>query len=228
MLLHIPGVLTPEELAFCRKTLSEADWSDGKATAGQQSAKAKQNLQVPLDHPAHRALGDLVLRALGRNVLFNSAVLPLRVVPPLFNRYDVGMRFDAHVDNAIRPIPGAGGMRVRTDVSSTLFLTGPDEYEGGELLLHDASGTQEIRLPAGDMIVYDTTLLHSVAPVTSGSRWASFFWTQSMVRESSRRQILFDLDQGIMNLRQRLADDDEAVLGLVNTYHNLMRQWCEL
>jgi len=228
MLLHIPGVLTPEELAFCRKTLSEADWSDGKMTAGQQSAKAKQNLQVPLDHPAHRALGDLVLRALGRNALFNSAVLPLRVVPPLFNRYDTGMRFDAHVDNAIRPIPGTGGMRIRTDVSSTLFLTEPEEYEGGELLLHDASGTQQVKLPAGDMIIYDTTRLHSVAPVTSGSRWASFFWTQSMVRESSRRRNLFDLDQSIIDLRQRLPDDDPAVLNLVNVYHNLMRQWCEL
>ena len=228
MLLHVPGVLSPEELIDIREGLAAADWGDGKATAGQQSAKAKHNLQVPLDHPAHRALGEVVLRALGRNALFNSAVLPLRVVPPLFNRYDVGMRFDVHVDNAIRPIGPSGGARVRTDVSSTLFLTDPAEYDGGELLMYEARGVQPVKLPAGDMIVYDTTVLHGVAPISRGSRWASFFWTQSMVRDAGAREMLFDLDQAIIDLRRRLPDDDAAVLSLVKVYHNLMRQWCEL
>ncbi|MCX2562073.1 Fe2+-dependent dioxygenase [Acetobacter farinalis] len=228
MLLHIPEVLTPEELAHCRTVLHAADWRDGKVTAGQQSAKAKHNLQLPLDHPQHRELADLVLRALGRNPLFNSAVVPRRVVPPLFNRYDAGMSFGAHVDNAVRPIPGTGGMRIRTDVSSTLFLSDPEEYDGGELCIYDESGVREIKLPAGDMIVYDTTVLHSVAPVTRGSRWASFFWTQSMIREDSQRRLLFELDRAIIDLRTRLPDDDPAVLKLVNCYHNLMRQWCEM
>lgn len=228
MLLHIPQVLTAEELAQCRAVMDTADWKDGKVTAGQQSAKAKNNLQLPLNHPEHRTLADLVLRALGRNPLFNSAVIPLRVVPPLFNRYDPGMEFRAHVDNAVRPIPGSGGMRIRTDVSSTLFLNDPEEYEGGELVIYDESGTREIKLPAGDMIVYDTTVLHSVEPVTEGSRLASFFWTQSMVRDESQRRVLFTLDQQIMDLRSRLPDDDPAILGLVNVYHNLMRQWCDV
>lgn len=228
MLLHIPQVLTPEEVAQCRAILQGSDWRDGRVTAGQQSAQVKHNLQLPADHPDQRVLGEIVLRALGRNVLFNSATVPLRVAPPLFNRYDVGMRFEAHVDNAIRPIPNAGGLRLRTDISSTLFLTDPEDYEGGELVMHEASGHQAVKLPAGDMIVYDTTVLHSVEPITRGSRWASFFWTQSMVRDSNRRQILFDLDQSIIALRQRLADHDPEVLQLVNVYHNLMRQWCEL
>lgn len=228
MLLHIPDVLTKEELARCCSVLEAASWGDGKVTAGQQSARAKNNLQLPLNHPEHRELAELILRALGRNVLFNSAVIPLRVVPPLFNRYDVGMEFRAHVDNAVRPVPDSGGLRIRTDVSSTLFLTDPDEYDGGELVIYDESGTREVKLPAGDMIVYDTTVLHSVQPVTRGSRWASFFWTQSMVREDSQRRLLFDFDQRIMDLRSRLPDDDVAVLGLVNVYHNLMRQWCDL
>ncbi|GAN63507.1 hydroxylase [Acetobacter indonesiensis NRIC 0313] len=228
MMLHIPNVLTPQELAHCRAVLAEADWQDGKATAGQQSAKAKHNLQLPLNHPQHRELAELVLRALGRNPTFNSAVMPFRVVPPLFNRYDAGMGFGAHVDNAVRPIPDSGGMRVRTDVSSTLFLSHPEEYDGGELCIYDEAGTQEIKLPAGDMIVYETTVLHSVAPVTHGSRWASFFWTQSMVRDESRRRVLYDLDRTVMDLRTRLPDDDPAILQLVNCYHNLMRQWCDL
>ncbi|MCG4257302.1 Fe2+-dependent dioxygenase [Acetobacter senegalensis] len=228
MMLHIPDVLTPEELTHCRSVLEKADWQDGKATAGQQSAKAKHNLQLPLNHPQHRELAELVLRALGRNRVFNSAVVPFRVVPPLFNRYDAGMAFGAHVDNAVRPIPDSGGMRVRTDVSCTLFLSHPEDYDGGELCIYDEAGVQEIKLPAGDMIVYDTTVLHSVAPVTRGSRWASFFWTQSMVREESRRRVLYDLDQAVMDLRTRLSDHDPAVLQLVNCYHNLMRQWCDL
>ncbi|GBQ31196.1 Fe2+-dependent dioxygenase [Gluconacetobacter azotocaptans] len=228
MLLHIPELLSRDELAHCRTVLAQADWGDGRVTAGPQSAQAKHNLQLPLNHPDHRALADLVLGALARNALFTSAAVPHRTVPPLFNRYDVGMEFGAHVDNAIRYIPGSDGLRIRTDISATLFLTEPEEYDGGELLVHDASGTQAVKLPAGDMIVYDTTVLHSVAPVTRGSRWASFFWTQSLIREGSLRRILFDLDRTIMGLRARLPDDDPDILGLVNCYHNLMRQWCTL
>ena len=228
MLLHIPSVLSRDDLLHIRSQLQTGEWVDGRGTAGSQSAQAKRNLQIAPESELGRELSTFILRKLGTNPLFNSAVLPLRVVPPLFNRYDVGMRFGAHVDNALRPIPSSGGQRIRTDVSSTLFLSGPDEYEGGELLIHDSSGEQAIKLPAGDMIVYPTTALHSVSEVTHGSRWASFFWTQSMVREESRRRVLYDLDQAVMDLRTRLSDHDPAVLQLVNCYHNLMRQWCDL
>jgi len=227
MLLHIPAVLTPEEVAYCRKVMDQAEWSDGRATAGQQSAKAKNNLQLSLTSDENRELRDIVLRALGRNPAFNSAAIPRRVVPPLFNRYDVGMTFAPHVDNAVRPIHETGE-RIRTDLSSTLFLSEPDEYDGGELIIYEPSGSQEIKLPAGDMILYPTTALHSVAPITRGTRLASFFWTQSMIAEQSRRQILFDLDATIMDLTTRTGDNDPSVLRLTNIYHNLMRQWCEV
>ena len=175
MLLHIPEILTAEEVATCRQRLEAADWVDGRATAGDQSAKVKHNLQVPENSAAGRELGDIVLRALGRNPMFASAVMPLRVYPPMFNRYDVGMTFNTHVDNAIRNV--AGGGRMRTDVSTTLFLTPPEDYDGGELVIEDTYGTQAVKLPAGDAVVYPGTSLHRVNPVTRGSRWASFFWT---------------------------------------------------
>ncbi|BAK82686.1 Fe2+-dependent dioxygenase [Komagataeibacter medellinensis] len=229
MLLHIPALLNVDELAYCRETLKNAQWTDGRETAGVQSAKAKNNLQLGRDTPACRELGEIVLRALGRNTLFNSAVLPYRVSPPLFNRYENGMQFGAHVDNAIRGIL-AGGIhtRIRTDVSSTLFFSDPDEYEGGELTMHANGNEQAIRLPAGDMVLYPTTVLHSVTPVTRGSRLAAFFWSQSMIAEESRRQIMFDLDMQVTSLRERLGDGDPAVLSLTNIYHNMMRQWCIL
>ncbi|MCP1242957.1 Fe2+-dependent dioxygenase [Acetobacter lambici] len=227
MLVHIPKVLTKEEVARFRQILEQQNWVDGKVTAGDQSAKAKYNLQIPQDSDAARHLGDLILQALGRNPLFHSAALPLRVYPPLFNRYDEGMQFDMHVDNAIRPIPDTG-FRLRTDVSSTLFLSAPDEYDGGELVIQDTYGQQSVKLPAGDMVVYPSTSLHAVSPITRGSRWASFFWTQSMVRDDTQRALLYQFDNSIMETRKTLPDNHPAVLGLTATYHNLMRQWTEL
>ncbi|QEO16949.1 Fe2+-dependent dioxygenase [Acetobacter vaccinii] len=227
MLVHIPGLLTPAELAHCRQTLEQSEWVDGKVTAGEQSAKAKYNLQIPQDSEVSRSLSDLILRALGRNPTFNSAALPMRVFPPLFNRYDAGMEFRAHVDNAIRPLPGAG-FRIRTDVSSTLFLSEPEEYDGGELLIEDTYGTQSVKLPAGDLVLYPSSSIHSVAPVTRGSRWASFFWSQSMVKDDTNRTLLYNFDRSIIQVRQSMSDDHPAVLGLTATYHNLIRQWAEL
>lgn len=227
MLVHIPKVLTADEVAYFRQILEQQSWVDGKVTAGDQSAKAKYNLQIPQESEASKHLGDLILQALGRNPVFHSAALPLRVYPPLFNRYDQGMQFDMHVDNAIRPVPDTG-FRVRTDVSSTLFLSGPDEYDGGELVIQDTYGQQTVKLPAGDMVVYPSTSLHAVSPITRGSRWASFFWTQSMVRDDTRRALLYQFDRAIMETRQSLPDNHSAVLGLTATYHNLMRQWAEL
>ncbi|MXV44859.1 Fe2+-dependent dioxygenase [Saccharibacter sp. 17.LH.SD] len=227
MMLHIPAVLSPEELTYLRSRLQEGEWVDGRKTAGGQSASVKNNLQIPPDSPLGRELSTFILRKLGTNPLFNSAVQPLRVVPPLFNRYDKGMSFGAHVDNALRPIPGTG-QRIRTDVSSTLFMSDLDEYEGGELVLYGPSEEKVVRLPAGDMIVYPTRALHSVTPVTRGSRWAAFFWAQSMVRSQEHRDILFDLDQTIMNLMSRFGPEDQEVLRLTNVYHNLQRSWAEL
>ncbi|NHN85342.1 Fe2+-dependent dioxygenase [Acetobacter musti] len=227
MLVHIPGILTSDEISFCRGKLIESEWIDGKVTAGEQSAKAKRNLQIPQDSEAGRELGELVLHALGRNPTFTSAALPLRVFPPLFNRYDTGMHFHAHVDNAIRPIPGSG-FRIRTDVSSTLFLTSPEDYDGGELIIQDTFGTQNVKLAAGDLVLYPSTSLHSVRPVTRGSRWASFFWTQSMVKDDTKRALLYEFDRSIIEARKILPDDHAAILGLTATYHNLVRQWAEL
>ena len=227
MLVRIPQLLKPAEVARCRATLETLPWVDGKVTAGVQSAIAKQNLQVPQDAPEARQLGETILQALGINALFISAALPLRVYPPLFNRYDAGMRFDAHVDNAIRTVPGAN-FRIRTDLSATLFLSEPDEYEGGELIVEDTYGTHSVKLPAGDMVLYPATSLHRVAEVTGGSRWASFFWIQSMVRDDGQRSHLFELDTAIQDLRTQLPDDNRAVKTLTASYHNLLRRWAEL
>ena len=226
MLLHIPEVLTAEEVATCRQRLEAADWVDGRATAGDQSAKVKHNLQVPENSAAGRELGDIVLRALGRNPMFASAVMPLRVYPPMFNRYDVGMTFNTHVDNAIRNV--AGGGRMRTDVSTTLFLTPPEDYDGGELVIEDTYGTQAVKLPAGDAVVYPGTSLHRVNPVTRGSRWASFFWSQSMIDDDRKRRMLFEMDMSIIQLRMTVPDDHPGILGLTGCYHNLMRMWCKV
>ncbi len=190
MLVHIPDVLTPEEVQHCRQVLESSRWVDGRVTAGDQAAKSKNNLQIPVDSAEARALGDIVLNALGRNPTYNSAALPLRVLPPMFNRYDVGMTFGAHVDNSIRTVPGTGGMRMRADVSTTIFLTEPDEYDGGELLVEDSYGTHSVKLPAGHMVVYPASSLHRVVPITRGSRWASFFWAQSMIKDDGLRTML--------------------------------------
>jgi PKHD-type hydroxylase len=225
MLLHLEGVLSADLVAHCRARLSAAEWVDGRVTAGEQSAKAKNNLQVPEDSATARELGELILGALGRHAGFVSAALPLRVFPPLFNRYDVGMGFGAHVDNAVR---FAGAVRYRTDVSATLFLTDPDDYEGGELIVEDAYGEHAVKLPAGDLILYPATSLHRVAPITRGSRWASFFWLQSMVKSDEQRTLLWDLDTAIQALSAKVGQADPAVVSLTGTYHNLVRMWAEV
>lgn len=227
MMLHIPQVLSTDELSDLRARLRAGSWEDGRKTAGGQSASVKNNLQISPSSELGKELSTLVLKKLGTNLLYNSAVVPLRVVPPLFNRYDEGMSFGAHVDNALRPIPGTG-QRIRTDVSSTLFISDLDEYDGGELVLYGPSEEKMVRLPAGDMIVYPTTALHSVTPITRGSRWASFFWAQSMIRSQEHRSILFDLDQSIVNLMNRFGPKDVEVLRLTNVYHNMLRTWSEL
>jgi len=225
MLLHIEGVLSPDQVAHCRARLAAADWVDGKVTAGEQSARAKHNLQVPEDAPAARELGEMILGALGRNPAFVSAALPLRVFPPLFNRYDVGMGFGAHVDNAIR---FAGPVRFRTDVSATLFLSDPGDYDGGELIVEDAYGEHAVKLPAGDMILYPATSLHRVAPITRGSRWASFFWAQSMVKSDEQRGLLHELDTAVQALTLQVGQGDPSLVSLAGAYNNLLRMWSEV
>jgi PKHD-type hydroxylase len=226
-LIQIPDVLTADEVAKVRSVIEAATWIDGKVTAGQQAAQAKLNLQIPEGSPAALEAGDVILRALGRNALFNSAALPFRVLPPLFNRYDTGMKFDAHVDGAIRAIPAAN-MRMRADVSSTLFLTPPEDYDGGELVIEDVYGSHEVKLPAGHMVVYPATSLHKVNVITRGSRWSSFFWTQSMVKDDGLRTLLYDLDRGIIEVRRSLNGDTPGTLVLTSVYHNLLRREAEL
>lgn len=227
MLVHIPEVLTPDQVRHCREVMTRADWVDGRVTAGHQSSQVKRNLQLPESTPEARELGDIVLAALNRNPLFMSAVLPKTIFPPLFNRYDAdgGMNFGSHVDNAIRTIPGTH-IRVRTDVSSTLFLSSPEEYDGGELVVEDTYGAHSVKLPAGDMVVYPGTSVHHVTKVTRGSRIASFFWTESMIADVTRRAMMFDLDMSIIRLN---ADHPEhsSVVTLTSLYHNLLRQWAE-
>ncbi|SEI12694.1 Fe2+-dependent dioxygenase [Paracoccus alkenifer] len=226
MLITIPDLLTPEELAYMRQILEGTSWVDGRTTAGDQAVKVKNNLQVPQDSPEARELGNIVLRALGRNATYSSAVLPAQILPPMFNRYDEGMTFGAHVDGSIRVVPGTG-QRIRTDVSTTVFLTPPEDYDGGELIVHDTYGQHSVKLPAGHAVIYPATSLHSVTPVTRGSRWGSFFWAQSMVRDDWRRHMLYDLDMSIMRIRSMLPDDDPAVTGLTAHYHNMIRHWAE-
>ena len=227
MLVKIESVLTKEEVAHCRSVLEGTQWVDGRVTAGAQSALAKHNLQAPENAPQARALGEIVLRALGTNAAFNSAAIPFRVFPPLFNRYDVGMKFGAHVDNAIRFIAGPN-IRVRTDLSATLFLTPPEDYDGGELVIQDTYGEQSVKFAAGDMVLYPASSLHRVEPVTRGSRWASFFWIQSMVKDDGARGMLYQLDQAIIKTRSELGDKHAAVLELTAVYHNLLRRWAEV
>lgn len=226
MMLHIPGVLTREQVADMRRRLDESQWVDGRATVGTQGAKVKQNRQLPDTSPLGVELGQIVLQALANNPLFFSAALPLRTCPPLFNCYAGGEHYGAHVDGSMRRIPGSGQW-LRTDVSSTLFLSDPEEYDGGELIVTDQYGEHEVKLPAGDLILYPSTSIHRVQPVTRGARICSFFWTQSMVRDDMRRGMLLELDQNIQSLRARLGDSPEMV-GLTGHYHNLLRQWSEV
>ena len=225
MLARIPDILSATQLAECGRALTGADWVDGRATAGHRSEKVKDNLQVPEGHPVARQLGGIVLTALERNPLFLSAALPLKIVPPLFNRYEDGQTYGDHVDGAIRPVTGTPH-RVRTDLSATLFISEPDEYDGGELVITDIFGTHRVKLPAGDLILYPGTSLHRVVPVTRGVRLASFFWIESMVREDSQRQLLFDLDTAIQELAATVPEN-QAVDRLLNVYHNLLRRWAD-
>jgi PKHD-type hydroxylase len=226
MLIQIPDVLTHEQVAEARRALDAAEWQDGRVTAGHQSSRAKHNEQLPDDHPVARQLGEMIVRALQSNPLFIAAALPLRVFPPLFNRYAGGQSFGNHVDNAIRQVPGAP-MRIRTDLSATLFLAGPDEYDGGELLVEDTYGVHRVKLPAGHMVLYPSSSLHNVQPVTRGARVASFFWIQSMIRDDGERTLLFDLD-GAIQLLNRDVPDHHAAVQLTSVYHNLLRRWAEM
>ena len=226
MLLHVPEVLTPDELRQCRDLLRDAPWTDGRATAGAQSAVVKNNEQLPTRCEQAQALQAIVLRALERHPLFFSAALPKRIFPPMFNRYGgTANTYGPHVDMAVRHT-AQGGVRVRTDVSCTLFFADPDEYDGGELEIDDTFGNRQVKLPAGDMVLYPGTSVHGVAPVTRGHRLASFFWVESMVRSDEQRRLLFDLDMALMRLREREGESAEAV-ALTGTYHNLLRMWAD-
>jgi PKHD-type hydroxylase len=226
MLLQIPDVLTAAQVSEARQMLDAAEWVDGRVTAGHQSARAKHNSQLPEDHPTSRQLGDMVLTALQRNPLFISAALPLRVFPPLFNRYEGGQSFGNHVDNAIRQLPGSA-LRIRTDLSATLFLAEPSEYDGGELVVEDTYGVHTVKLPAGHMVLYPSTSLHNVRPVTRGARVASFFWIQSLVRDDGARTLLFDLDTAIQRVAAETPNSTTPVQ-LTAVYHNLLRRWAEM
>ncbi|KAB0640384.1 PKHD-type hydroxylase [Burkholderia stagnalis] len=226
MLVHIPNVLTHEQVRTLRARLDGAGdaWVDGRATAGYSGAPVKRNQQIAEHSPLARELGDVILAALERHPLFISAALPNQVYPPLFNRYEGGMTFGSHVDGAVRVLPN--GVKLRTDVSCTLFLSEPDAYDGGELVIEDAYGVQQVKLPAGDLVVYPATSLHQVTPVTRGVRVASFFWVQSLVRSDAQRALLFDMDTAIQRLNASDADA-QARRSLVGCYHNLLRLWSE-
>lgn len=223
MIVEIEDVLDGGTLSRFRDALDQAPWADGKVTAGYQSALAKNNLQLPQDDATARALGGEIQSALARNLLFQSAGLPAEVFPPLFNRYGVGHGFGAHVDNALRPLPEGG--RMRTDLSATLFLSDPEAYDGGELVIEDTFGSHAIKLKAGSMILYPATSLHSVTPVTRGVRTAAFFWVRSVIPDDGRRAILFDMDLAIQGLRGAVGDTHPSLIALTGCYHNLVRQW---
>ncbi|HVR97042.1 MAG TPA: Fe2+-dependent dioxygenase [Thermoanaerobaculia bacterium] len=226
MLLQVPDVLTPDQVAQARKVLDEAAWVDGKVTAGHQSARAKDNMQLPEDSPVARELGQMVLAALQRSPLFITAALPLQVFPPLFNRYQGGQSFGTHVDNSIRQVPGTPH-RIRTDLSATLFFSAPEEYDGGELVVEDTYGVHAVKLSAGHLVLYPSTSLHHVRPVSRGARISSFFWIQSMVRDDGERTLLFDLDGAIQRVERDIPGHPTAVQ-LTGIYHNLLRRWAEL
>jgi PKHD-type hydroxylase len=226
VLICIPEVLTKVQVAHCRRVMNAAEWVDGRVTAGAQSGAVKNNMQLPEGSPAARELGDLVLTALSVSPLFLSAAIPQRIFPPLFNRYGVGQSFGTHVDGAIRAVPGTP-VRIRTDLSVTLFLAEPDEYDGGELTVEDKYGSQEVKLAAGDLVLYPSTSLHHVKPVTRGTRMASFFWLQSMVRDDNARTMLFDLDQTVQQLSAERGVEDPVCVRLTGIYHNLIRYWAD-
>ena len=228
MLITIPQVLSPAQVTHARDSLAAAIWEDGRATAGAQSAIAKRNQQLPHASPAAREIGGAILASLGNNALFMSAALPRAIFPPLFNRYAAseGHSFGNHVDNAIRFLPDGAG-RIRTDLSATLFLSEPDSYDGGELVIEDSYGGHDVKLAAGDMILYPSTSLHRVEPVTRGERLASFFWIESMIRYNVQRTLLLDMDVATRTLAERLGDGDPGIVALTGCYHNLLRRWAD-
>ena len=226
MMLHVPSVLTPEQVAECRPLLDAAEWTDGNTTVGEQGALVKRNRQLPELSATARQLGEMVLVALSRSPLFFSAALPLKTVPPLFNRYEGGEQYGTHIDGAVRAVPGSSHF-IRTDLSATLFLTEPAEYEGGELVVFDTYGEHVVKLPAGDLVLYTSGSLHRVNPVTRGRRTSSFFWTQSMVPDERHRETLFRLDQTIQKVRGKFGESEETI-ALAGHYHNLLRMWSEI
>jgi PKHD-type hydroxylase len=229
MLLHIPGILSAEQVARFRAALAGAQWTDGRETVGHQGAQVKRNLQLAESSPLRRELGDIVLAALASNPTYFAAVLPLRTLPPRFNRYEGGGEYGLHVDGSVMSMPATPGQApasLRSDVSCTLFLCEPEEYEGGGLIVDDTYGEHEVKLPAGDLIVYPSSSLHRVEPVMRGTRLASFFWVQSLVRDDGQRQLLFKLDASIQRLTQSGADRN-TLLELTAVYHNLLRRWAE-
>ena len=225
MLLHIPGVFTKDEVAILRSRLDAGPWADGNVTSGHQSATAKVNRQLPEDSVEAREVGALVMQTLQANPMFVSAALPHTVFPPLFNAYEGGERFDVHVDNAIRQ---RGSVRIRSDLSATIFLSEPDDYDGGELIVEEMYGPQSVKLPAGDLVLYPSKSLHRVTPVTRGARVSSFFWIQSLIRDDADRETLFRLDVAIQRVSAEKGPKDAAVLELTAVYHNLMRRWAEV
>lgn len=225
MLITIPQALTPEEVKICRDLLENAQWQDGKKTAGYLAQGVKSNLQLSIDDPTAKKLSEFLLGILHINPTFIAAALPCRILPPRFNKYEGGGAYGFHIDNAIFPHPTTG-QQIRTDVSSTVFFSDPDEYEGGELIIADTYGEQSVKLNAGDIVVYPGNSLHKVNPVTRGTRFASFLWTQSMVREAHKRSILWELDQSIQKLAQ-LNSDPEDLARLSGVYHNLIREWAQ-
>ena len=228
MLLHIPGVLTRDELASLRRSLDKADWTDGRETVGTQGAQVKRNEQLPDASPLKHELGQIVLASLERNPLYFAAALPLRTLAPRFNRYQGGGEYGFHIDGSVMRLGNINNQtHVRSDISCTLFLCEPDEYDGGELVVSDTYGEHEVKLPAGDMVIYPSSSLHKVMPVTRGARLASFFWVQSMVRDDAQRRLLFEMDSSIEALRSSQADA-AAVLQLTGIYHNLLRRWAEV
>lgn len=226
MLLHIPNIFSKEEVSYIRSQLEQANWQDGQLTAGHIAINCKDNEQLDEQDPFAIKLGDEIVKRLGNHPLFISAALPYKVFPPMFNRYSGGGTYGFHVDNTIRKSK-TSPILVRTDVSSTLFFSEPEEYEGGELVIQDTYGEQRVRLPAGDLVVYPSTSLHQVTPVTKGTRYASFMWTQSMVRSAEKRRLLFDMDMAIQELIKDIPDHP-AIIKLSGNYHNLLRQWAEL
>ncbi|MEY2170138.1 MULTISPECIES: Fe2+-dependent dioxygenase [unclassified Rhodanobacter] len=224
MLLHIPDILDHEQLRQLRAALDAADWTDGRETVGTQGAQVKRNRQLPDASPLRRQLGEEVLAALAKSPRYHAATLPLRTLPPRFNRYEGGGEYGMHVDGSVMALPN--GEQLRSDISCTLFLSEPDDYDGGELIVSDTYGEHEVKLPAGDAIIYPSSSLHRVQPVTRGARVAAFFWVQSLVRDDGRRRLLYELDASIQRLVATGADHD-AVLQLTGTYHNLLRQWAE-